>query len=323
MYFNKKEKIGDKIKQYEKKSQNIVCLDPCEGFAIRLIGRGFEKYRSKLFKLKRAMTIAAMCTVKKFHAILAYTSFNEIILLFRPRVIDKKTKHIFDGQVIKILISVSSFVTICFNQEIKLYSDHNIINSGKFGLFDTRIILCPDHEYLNLLIWRSNRFSRFIGTFKNKFISLCPQDNENGISNDILTKKIDYALDYGVFIKKSRSRHINSTLIENNKNISFNLFIFKNIKYSEKMLEFIFSKDYNDIIETQDFQECQPIFYKNQDLSQSCLEYYQPIKKLYKQKYFFENIGVLGWRYMIFICMIYLILYGTFNIFFHQTILSN
>lgn len=182
---NSDEKLGDRMKRYEKFIDSKITIRPSESYIIRLDGRSFSKFTKKFVKPFDLVFVKAMCMtlqdlVEEFEAQTGYTHSDEITLIFNAKCSEleeleylesKNNKelpiHMFRGRVQKILSLISSYCSVRFNyhlgnliEPIKTNYDSKFVEliKSQRQMFDSRIMIFEEkikHEILNHQIWRS------------------------------------------------------------------------------------------------------------------------------------------------------------------------
>lgn len=151
MLFDPK-KFGDEMKVYEQKLAGKIFLANLP-VCVRLDGKGFSKYTSKLDKPFDAQFSNIMVEVTKFlvketNAVIGYTQSDEITLILYTS--KEKDSIFFNGKIQKIISVITSLATAKFN---KLVSE--LSNIPEFGFFDCRAWQVPDKKTAtDVLLWR-------------------------------------------------------------------------------------------------------------------------------------------------------------------------
>jgi len=150
-----KDKIGDKIKQYEKTITGIK-LDSTIPIIIRLDGNNFSQFTKSLnkpfdIKFNELMQEVTKFALKETGYTFAYTQSDEITLVYIPKHnLNSSTYH--DGKVYKILSKLSSKVSVYFNKLLPVYLPTKINESP---IFDCRIFNVPNMDIVyEVLLWR-------------------------------------------------------------------------------------------------------------------------------------------------------------------------
>lgn len=294
----KKISLGDRMKMYENNSLEITKIHVSENFIVRLDGRSFSKFTSGFkkpfdFNFLKAMYLTTSDLLNEFHGVTGYTHSDEISIIFSKLVSDeeieelKKLKreiptHLFDGRVVKILTTMSSYCSVRFNYHlIKIMKEANDDNySENFlnkinecsAVFDARLILFPkeksNEEILNHMYWRSvydcernavstyarNYFSQNQLHGKSKVEMIELMNNEKKLNWE---KDVPIYWKHGIYLKREfyeKKIEINEHNKENNNNKNNeNDFILRKrtigkclkIHTSPCLLKFVLSKEYN------------------------------------------------------------------------------
>jgi len=249
--------LGDRMKYYEEQSKLFVSIPANMPFIVRLDGWGFSKFSSKnkqssglpySTEFKRAMLKTTMDLQKKFNASTAYTHSDEITLIFPTQVLTSNgtlPSHIFNGKSEKLLSIIPSFASVSFDRHLKNeLTVSNIELYESVPSFDARLIAFPnrlEHEIVNHMIWRSkgDGVRNFVSMYAEKYIGKTKIEGVS-VTNRIANLKnlgldlsengnIDFSLKHGVFMKS-------------NGNSDERYYVFKNLKYSRDMLNFLLSK---------------------------------------------------------------------------------
>lgn len=291
--------LAERMKYYEDLSKTVIKVNSKQPFAVRLDGRAFSKFTKQFKKysethynvpyspeFKRAMLLTTHDIIHEYSASCGYTHSDEMTIIFSACVTENST-HNFDGKVIKILTTMSSFATERFNyymtNEINILKEklnecitnnYDIIEHlskptkvMSVATFDARLIVFPIdkiNEIGNLLLWRSkNDCSRnFVSMFAEKYIGKNKLESLNtsqrieqlinkgylGFTQD--DENLDYSLKFGVFMKRNeRSNKILENQQNERKSIATNFYVFKNLLYSSDFVNFLLEpKNYEQYI---------------------------------------------------------------------------
>ena len=138
------------MKLYEGRFQQELC--PLVPAVARLDGRAFHTFCAKMEKpfdaaFHNIMVNVTMHLVKETGARLGYTQSDEISLLYYSDTFDSRI--FFDGNVIKMVSTLSAIASVCFNE----HAPEGWIRN-KRPTFDCRIANYPIEEVANYFIWR-------------------------------------------------------------------------------------------------------------------------------------------------------------------------
>ena len=149
------EAFGDEMKMFERiyaGHQFIPNLPIC----IRLDGKGFSKYTSKLKRpfdetFSQIMKDVTKFLIQETNAIVGYTQSDEISLILYSD--DHKKEVYFNGKIQKLISVLASMATAKFNElAYKLLPQDKI---PKLAFFDCRAWLMPNKEKaVDVLYWR-------------------------------------------------------------------------------------------------------------------------------------------------------------------------
>ncbi len=183
---DKKMSLGDRMKMYEKLSENMSSILPYLPYVARLDGKSFSKFTSGFKKPFDSIIIRSMVStmndlMEEFNAKTGYCHSDEITLIFPPvctkkdyedNIIPGEMKtHEFSGRIMKLCSVYSGMCSVRFNYHINKELEKIInINPGEYKkstieavrsyrcCFDSRIIVFPEdksYEVCNHMIWRS------------------------------------------------------------------------------------------------------------------------------------------------------------------------
>lgn len=240
--------LGDRMKYYEELSEHITVIPSTSSFIVRIDIRACSKIASSLKKtqvysleFKRAMINTAIALRKEFRASTTYTHSDEITLIFNKR--EQEQEHIFGGRVFKLISVIPSYASSTFYKLLiqeKPELNHSIS-------FDARILVFPaekEYEIVNHMIWRSKGdcTRNFVAMYATKFLGKKTIQNMTTTTRIDELKKIehdlsesgnvDFAMKHGTFVK-----------MYNNSPMCL---VFRNLKFSEDMLELLLAKSYNE-----------------------------------------------------------------------------
>jgi hypothetical protein len=215
------------------------------------------------------MLLTANDLLHEFKPATVYTHSDEITLIFGTQSIKQNgeyTEHIFGGRVDKLLSLVSSFASVAFYKHLNIINAMEVKNDKDIGeyitadltksintcsntpTFDARLIVFPEgkeYEIVNHMLWRSRGdcTRNFIQLYAEKYIGKKNIHKKNTTDRlALLTErgvdlsgnseyKVDFAMKHGIFLKT-----------DNDDMIKTVFFVFKNLKYSEEMYEFLTEK---------------------------------------------------------------------------------
>lgn len=205
--------LGNRIKEYEMKSENFISKD--EHIIIRIDGHHFSKFTKGLKKpfdniFRTAMIKTTKDLHDRFNAYTSYTQSDEITLFLsvtKDKKINKNLEHQFNGRTQKLSSLCASFATICFNKHLRnlIYTyrenfdldDYNgyfrksrneewdyyitLINKMDLAYFDARVFGVPNiEEVANVFIWRARDcIKNSKGTFAQAYASHKELQNMN------------------------------------------------------------------------------------------------------------------------------------------------
>lgn len=169
--------LSTRMKEYE--SAYKYKLTPRSYVIIRLDGKGFSKYTSKLTKpfdidFSNAMDETAKALCKEFNCKFAYTQSDEISLLITD-IGNLEAEMIHGGTIQKICSLTASVATAKFNEirnmqflmdldkEVLTDSVENdfVVDFPKQAFFDSRVFIVPNQmEVLNYMIFRQQDGTR-------------------------------------------------------------------------------------------------------------------------------------------------------------------
>lgn len=175
---NKKDSLGDRMKQYEavpknflmKKNPVIIRLD---GKAFHTFTRGFEKPFDEIIKYAMEATMVQLCENIQ-GCVLGYTQSDEITLVLCDYQ-KRDTDAWFEYNVEKICSVAASMATLYFFKAMckyreELWESNDISFADKIDLinrkleqgayFDARCFNVPKEEVINCLIWRQQDATR-------------------------------------------------------------------------------------------------------------------------------------------------------------------
>jgi tRNA(His) 5'-end guanylyltransferase len=283
--------LGDRMKYYEKQSESLQTIPANLPFIVRLDGRAFSNFTLQFKKnlpysveFKRAMLGVATDLLHEFKASTVYTHSDEITLIFSEQDFTNNASpsHIFNGRCSKLLSLISSYASVSFDRHMSKECEQSNIQQYKHvPTFDARIIVfCEKNKYeiVNHMIWRSKGdcTRNFVSMYAEKYIGKKKIIGVPMIDRIIQLKKmgidlaengnIDFAMKHGTFIKSI--------------NGSNTYHVFKNLKFSLQMLNFLTSNVYNpelidDIVYTESTKDqlfnfpCVILEQNNEDVNQN------------------------------------------------------
>lgn len=269
------DQIGDRMKDYEKKSQNYLQHDlpavaRIDGHCFSKWTKGFNKPNDE--RLHNAMVETTKDLVRTFQFLTGFTQSDEITLIFAPNQkeddgITLKSNYFFNGKVQKIASVLASFTAVRFTfYMMKIFSElevtnkltpHDITLFNKIkkmtAHFDARVFNLPDEgEVLNNIMWRS-RFD----CVRNSVSSLAHANfkykeihglGTNKLKEKLLTEKsinwdsYPHWYKYGTFIKRQLvEKNINEKLVIRCQTVVIEK---EPMNFSKDNIEFLFSKYY-------------------------------------------------------------------------------
>lgn len=154
------ESLGDRMKEYEAKSEREGCLDPKAPVVIRLDGCAFHTWVKRAQCIKPfdsrmidAMQLTALDICRSIqNAVMAYVQSDEISVVLRNDASEKSEPWF--GNRIQKLCSISASMAGCFfNRHAREYLGYSCPD----GFFDSRVIFMPSkEEAFNCILWRQN-----------------------------------------------------------------------------------------------------------------------------------------------------------------------
>jgi tRNA(His) 5'-end guanylyltransferase len=201
------EALGDRMKYYERLSQNVYVVEPDMPFIIRIDGRAFSKFTKKFktyafdayglpysVELKRIMLLVANDLLHEFRPSTVYTHSDEITLIFNAQDISQNgnyNEHIFGGRTDKLLSLIPSFASVCFSHHLAelgpvfgpvIYDEMNSHHTcyvykslikpstcSQVQIFDARLLVFPDDKFHEIV---NHMMWRSKGDCTRNFISL-------------------------------------------------------------------------------------------------------------------------------------------------------
>lgn len=169
MSTNKKDTLGDRMKEYENVTR--MYLKPRTPIIVRLDGRAFHTFTRKfekpfdeIFITCMEKTLQTLCE-EVSGVLFGYTQSDEISLLLGCWK-NQNTQSFFNGNVLKIASVTSSIATLAFNKamveeinkakaegkDVSVYAEAQQM----VATFDSRCFNVPFDEVLNVFIWRQN-----------------------------------------------------------------------------------------------------------------------------------------------------------------------
>lgn len=158
MTSNKKDSLGDRMKEYERcYSQKLTKNND---YIIRLDGRHFHSLTKGMQKpfdrwFIGVMKETAKALLKEIQgAQLVYVQSDEISIYMTDKH-SITAEPWFDNKLQKIVSVSASFCTMKFNEFMKLSG-----RGEKQGMFDSRIFAIPESDIPNYFIWRQRDWQR-------------------------------------------------------------------------------------------------------------------------------------------------------------------
>jgi tRNA(His) 5'-end guanylyltransferase len=260
--------LEDRMKFWEKLSQQITKVDPTYPFIVRIDGCNFSKFTQKLKALSKdevfsnefrgAMVDTACDLLLKFKPITVYTHSDEITLVFQDYVSydddDNEIvtgEHYRSGKVYKLLSEIPSCASTMFTRNLrnKFSEKHDVLEylSGVDLSFDARLIVFPreaTYEVANHMIWRTRDcYRNYVSAYAEKYVG---KPKLNKVSTDdrvALLKeqnvdltdetKLDFShlgMKYGLFLKKYESSKDNDLI---------QAFYSSKLQFSDELVDFM------------------------------------------------------------------------------------
>jgi tRNA(His) guanylyltransferase len=270
--------LGNRMKYYEKISQDIITIAPNKPFIVRIDGRAFSNFTTQFDKLtnipyslifKQIMILVANDLLHEFKPSTIYTHSDEIILIFNKQYIKRKdiyTEHIFGGRVTKLLSLIPSFASVVFYKHMRNIKniDNYFQEQNQYILsnltqckntckntptFNANILVFPEgkeYEIVNYILWRSQGICtrNFIQLYAKKYIG------KKYISNINTLERLDILKERGIDLSGNSEYKVDFGLkhgifikFNNNDTFKTQFYVFKNIKYSEEMYRFLTEKN--------------------------------------------------------------------------------
>lgn len=176
-YKNKKDSLGDRMKNYENVTRNYLMrrtpvIIRCDGRAFHSFTRGFDKPYDEVLCATMQDTMEYLCENVQ-NCVLGYTQSDEISLVLADYK-NINTSAWFDNNIQKMVSVAASLATSAFNkfflsniykigfntcsdwsdQEIFAVSEVYSKAVIKRATFDARVFNIPPEEVCNCLIWR-------------------------------------------------------------------------------------------------------------------------------------------------------------------------
>lgn len=152
--------LGDRMKEYESKSEKEGCLDMHAPVVIRLDGCAFHTWVKKAHCVKPfdhrmidAMQFTALDICKGIQsAIIGYVQSDEISIVLRNDQSEKSEPWF--GNRIQKLCSITASMAGCF---FNRYAKEFLGEECPDAFFDSRVMFMPSkEEAFNCLLWRQN-----------------------------------------------------------------------------------------------------------------------------------------------------------------------
>jgi len=205
------DELGDRMKIFESAEAGRRLM-PLLPVCIRLDGRSFSRYTSKLDKPFDVQMSGIMVTVTKLlvdetNASMGYTQSDEISLVLHQPTYESQVY--FDGKIQKIVSVLAGYAAAIFNEYAVSALKGKI--PDKSALFDCRVWNVPNEmEAANTLVWRQKDALRNAvqGAARSVFSHKECQDKNNTELVEMLKKKgiifNDYPdfFKYGTFIRR-------------------------------------------------------------------------------------------------------------------------
>jgi tRNA(His) 5'-end guanylyltransferase len=228
--------------------EKFPIVAPCENICLRLDGNNFSKFSKKYFqepfdsRFTDAMIYTTKCLMERFSCSFGYTISDEV-LLFIPKC--QNSVHPHGGRLEKLISLTASTASSSFNHFLNLNYDkkhffHQTFDSRGFGFVEEKIPLQMIRHCQQINGYRNvvNKISKFyfgqerIRNLKRPELILklrnigVPIDpilggyihNDPHISETWKTEKNIFIpspqITYGVFVKKSERRKVNTMNVE-------------------------------------------------------------------------------------------------------------
>lgn len=152
--------LGDRMKEYERKSEKEGCLDPHAPVVIRLDGCAFHTWVKRAGCVKPfdqrmidAMQVTANELCKSIQsAVMAYVQSDEITVVLRND--QSENSDPWFGNRIQKLCSISASMAGCFFNK---YARQLFGEDCPDAFFDSRVMFMPSRdEVFNCILWRQN-----------------------------------------------------------------------------------------------------------------------------------------------------------------------
>lgn len=174
-----KDDLGDRMKEnYESRSQfklirRMPVIIRLDGKAFHTFTKGFDKPFDEALCEAMADTTKYLCENIQ-GCVLGYTQSDEITLVLVDYQ-NLNSEAWFDYKVQKLCSVSASMTTLCFNENLKYYSEeyydpfdnddynkayHDFITGKTHAYFDSRCFNIPKEEVTNCLIWRQKDATR-------------------------------------------------------------------------------------------------------------------------------------------------------------------
>ena len=175
---NKKDSLGDRMKQYESVSKNFLMkknpvIIRLDGKAFHTFTRGFEKPFDKIIETAMTETMLYLC--KNIQGcVLGYTQSDEITLALCDYQ-NVETGAWFEYNVQKMVSVSAAMATYAFNMVLDNIAADSFAEAGnqrnkttdiimrkrnKGAFFDARAFSLPRNEVVNCFIWRQQDATR-------------------------------------------------------------------------------------------------------------------------------------------------------------------
>ena len=213
---------------HTKRNVNTVSAD--SEFIVRLEGNDFSDLFGRLRieefaesrtpfinEFKHAMEMTTADIIKEFDACVGHTHSNEISLLFKVTDTSEGAHHIYNGNMIKLLTSLSSFASVQLGKHLrnkKLSKFDSVVDKLMFN--SEYKIFSDNFEVVNYFVSRSKHegFKRFVDElsaryFSNESLAQLDTFEKSSKLNSVYNIDVDiYSvfIRYGTFVKRELVR---------------------------------------------------------------------------------------------------------------------
>jgi tRNA(His) 5'-end guanylyltransferase len=221
--------LNERMASYEEYTKPV---EGYETFIVRLDGRSFKQIITKYFKgpfdesFSNIMLETANKLFQEFSPTIVHVMSDEINLVFKNKCSkiqyymslenQNHYKHIFAGNISKILSTMASSASTNFYQNAK---DHDFANTPVS--FGAKLIRIPcNYEVINYLLWRSSdSYCNIVSMYATKYFKSSELLNITTKERVELLKNLEPSIDietmpdyvkYGWFIKNQISTGTNS-----------------------------------------------------------------------------------------------------------------